>query len=257
MVTEEHDHDDSLESTPDDLAGVVADLRAAYLVDPDELLARRHLSAMAIAAAEVAAAEPAPRRRRRRRVLVPVGVAGGLILATSGLAAAGVLPGPVQRAVAAAARPFGVELQTDSSPIRSDTPGAGGRTADAGSPDTGPPTSTPPVDPSQDAPGHGGTNPGQSEQAPGQQDAPGASGDAPGHGGENPGQSDQAPGQGGANPGQSDQAPGHDPTSTNPSATRPSPPTSHVPPTTLHTPPTSHVPPTTVHTPPTTPAHGK
>ena len=247
VVTEDLDtNDPSGGETPVELQDVIADLRSTFLVAPDEEVTSRHLAAM-----RKEAGVTAPRkfssspRSRRRRSLVAVGVGGGLVLATGGLAAAGVLPGPLQGTVAAVAHPFGIQLPSgDSAPGTDRTPadqnGGGG-------PSAGTPTSVPPTDPWQSAPGQGGTNPGRSDEAPGQQDDPGSSDSAPGHGGDNPGQSDQAPGHGGDNLGQSEEAPGHNPTTTNPSVTAPGR-SKDSPPTTAPTSPT-----TARSTPPTTP----
>ena len=231
---------------PTELGGVVADLKDAFLVPPDELTTRRHLAALAEARDDIEAASSRSRRaRRRRRILVPIGVSGGLILATSGLAAAGELPAPIQHAVAAVAAPFGIDLpETDAPSAPQGTPGteddpstavtstpaapSGGPDADTSSPSPGADTARsapgqvgtdpPPSDrapeqstgpgKSDQVPGHGGTNPGKSGQAPGHGGTdPGKSGQAPGHGGTNPGKSGQAPGHGGTNPGKSGQAP--------------------------------------------------
>lgn len=191
--------------TPPDLADVVADLKVAFLVPPDELTTRRHLAALAAAGSDHESSATRSRRSRRRRILVPIGVTGGLILATSGLAAADVLPAPVQRAVAAVAAPFGIDLHATEAPEGGPTQPDSNESDDGDVTPAGPTSTdgpaadesnpTPPVNPSQDAPGHGGTNPGKSDQAPGQQKDPGQSGSAPGHGGPNPGKSDQAPGR--------------------------------------------------------------
>ncbi len=225
-VNDEVDHlsSDPELPTPTDLVDVVADLKVAFLVPPDELTTRRHLAGLAAFRANQQSAR-SRRTRRRRRILVPLGVTGGLILATSGLAAANVLPAPMQNAVAAVEAPFGIELPTTDTP--DDGPSRSNDDRDRGTDSTpaGPTTSesprvdgsspNPPAAPSQGAAGQAGTNPGHSDQAPGHTGTnPGNSDQAPGHTGTNPGHSDQAPGHTGTNPGHSDQAPGH--TGTNP-----------------------------------------
>lgn len=171
------DDDTSDDAFVSDLAPVTGVLRSHYLQPPSDELAERHLARMMAAVTadgviDLDTIDLRPPRRVRRAVVASL--VGASVLSISGLAAAGVLPAPVQSRVAAMVQPLGLQL-----PGGVDAPGQ-----------------------SEDAPGHGGDSPGQSEDAPGRGgENPGNSEQAPGQGGENPGKSDQAPGQGGQNPG--------------------------------------------------------
>jgi len=227
------------------LAPVVAELRECFLVTPSAEVAQRHLDAMfaAITVAERpddAAAGHVVAMRARRRWIAGAAAAGALAL-TSGLAAAGELPAPLQQRVSGVVANVGIHVPTgvdvpqspDGEHPVDDPAGTNGNPQNDGNGQ------------SEDAPGHGGDAPGQSE-------------DAPGQGGDSPGQSENAPGKGGSDPGNSGNAPdpsttttvddGKTPPSTTPVApsppsTTPTPPSTGVTPTT----PTLPTPPTTVH----------
>ncbi|MBI2705976.1 MAG: hypothetical protein HYX32_11910 [Actinobacteria bacterium] len=192
------------------------DLRRAFIVPVEPSVAQQHLDAMFATAGDRSDTVAAQRSRRKRKLLAAAGVSAGLVFATSGLAAAGVLPEPVQRAIARAASPLGIRLPDGSSLRPSSPDGNGNQTGPdggGGSSDQAPasdrsststaPTSTSPPGNSENAPGQGGENPGNAESAPGQQTDPGNSQNAPGLGGPNPGQAPNGPGQGGQNPGNS------------------------------------------------------
>jgi len=149
-----------------DLQVMAADLRDAFVRNPQPDVATRHLAAMTNATL----APVVPLGRHHRRMAVAAMVAAGGVLAFGGLAAAGVLPASLQSGAAKLVHPIGIVLP------------------DPGDHDRGPSSS-------DQAPGLGGTNPGKADEAPGQQDQPGNSESAPGLGGENPGRSDTAPGQ--------------------------------------------------------------
>ncbi len=91
---------------------IVADLRAAFLIEPDPDTARRHVAAM-VAARE---ARQAPSvlslaAHRSRKALVAAGLAGAVVLGSAGVAAAsGSLPDSLQRVVASVGRPVGIHL---------------------------------------------------------------------------------------------------------------------------------------------------
>jgi hypothetical protein len=94
---------------------VADDLKAAFVRTPDAGTESRHLAAMAAAARGVAAldsgagARSRPRRRTSRTAVASV-IAGATIVVTGGLAAAGVLPAPLQTDVARLVRPLGITL---------------------------------------------------------------------------------------------------------------------------------------------------
>ena len=93
-------------------AAIAADLRAAFLVDPDPTLTERHVAAM-VAARRAHLAPPAISlaTHRTRKALVAAGLAGAVVLGSAGVAAAaGGLPDGLQRAVASAIRPVGIHL---------------------------------------------------------------------------------------------------------------------------------------------------
>src|SRR5262245_34433604 len=105
------------------LGATLVDLRQAFLVPAGPDVAVRHLDAM-FEAARSPASRPVP-LRRRRKALAAAGVCAGLVVATSGLAAAGVLPEPLQRAIARAADPLGIHLP-DGSSLRPSSPDGDG-----------------------------------------------------------------------------------------------------------------------------------
>ena len=239
--------------TDERLQPVVAELRRLYLVAPAAAVEEQHLARMIAVRETSAAAVVAPLGRiRRRRAAVAGAIVAATMAGSIGLAAAGVLPGPLQNAAAAAVRPLGLQLHTTdpeappagSQPAATTTvPGTGNGTGSA----------------ADDAPGRGGENPGQSADSPGQATDPGRSQDAPGHGEDNPGRSDEAPGHTGEAPGKSAEAPGHggdkpgNPGGVTSSVAPPSTKPPVVPPSTARpTPPTSVTPPTTVKVPPST-----
>ena len=83
------------------LLGVM--LREAYLEPPAEDVAERHLAAM-MAASELGSLRAA---RRRRKWMIGMGLGAGVLAGTTGLAAAGMLPAPLQGAVADLVSPLG------------------------------------------------------------------------------------------------------------------------------------------------------
>ena len=178
---------------PAELEGVVADLRQAFLVEPDPAVERAHLAAMALASAtgrDRGSLAPAAAVGAGRKAAVAIGVAGVLVLGSAGLAAAGALPAPVQNAAHRLVAPIGIDL-----PTKPDADGPASTSAD--------PTTTTVPDPTASAepgaqgvaPGQGGTNPGVGGGEP-----PGLIADG-GSVPTDPGASGAAPGQGGVNPG--------------------------------------------------------
>ena len=233
---------DAADAGPADLpASVVDDLRLALASPVDDAVAERHLAALfaeadALAATDrhASSAPVAAFRSRRRLAVAAAGVAVALG-ATSGLAAANMLPAPAQDAVAATAEVFGVDLPS-SDDVPDTTPGGeaparpssttgdptdpgqtdGGETGELPSQGSGQPT-----DPGQPGPppGQDGTNPGQGNPDPdpgdgnqgqgqgsGQPTDPGQPGPPPGQDGTNPGQGNPDPGDG--QPGQAEKSRG-------------------------------------------------
>gem|GEM_PF-3333490 len=146
---------------------IAADLRAAFLVEPDPVMAERHVAAM-VAASEARRAPSAISlaTHRSRKALVAAGVAGAVLLGSAGVAAAsGNLPGPLQRAVASACRPVGIDLPVPGG-------GEGNKSGPfVDEPTTVPPTSatsTPPttVTPGSVAPGGVQSDGGSGSQGP-------------------------------------------------------------------------------------------
>ncbi|MFN8041636.1 MAG: hypothetical protein U0Q07_20640 [Acidimicrobiales bacterium] len=175
---------------------VAADLRQAFLVDPDPAVAQDHLAAMAAVALDRGSLAPTDGRSGRKAVAAAV-VAGAVLLGTAGLAAAGALPAPVQNAAHRLVAPIGIDLPTTAD-------GDGPATTSTTVPPTGGgPTGAAPGA-SGAAPGPEGTNLGVGGGEPPGLVAnggtvptdPGASGAAPGQGGVNPGiGGGEAPGQ--------------------------------------------------------------
>jgi len=127
---------------------IAADLRAAFLVEPDPVTTDRHVAAM-VAASEARRAPSviALATHRSRKALVAAGVAGVVLLGSAGVAAAsGNLPDPLQRAVASACRPVGIVL-----PVPGGEENKSGPPADE--PTTVPPTSATSAAPTTVAPG--------------------------------------------------------------------------------------------------------
>jgi hypothetical protein len=97
----------------DALAAAVAEVRAAFLVEPSPEMAARHLAAMAAAAEDGVAVELPPRSRPVRlftvRRAVALGVAAALT-ASAALASTGSLPRPAQDFVARVASHVGIDL---------------------------------------------------------------------------------------------------------------------------------------------------
>jgi hypothetical protein len=172
------------------VGAVADDLRALYLHPPVEPVAQAHLRTMR-AAVDALAGAPRPvddldaRRRTRRRAL---GVAaGGFVLLSGGLAAAGELPPSIQQRVSSIVSPVGIH------------PPQGRGVADPRGPS---------IDPTVSLPARGPQSNDRQPPAP------------PGQGGVAPGESPNAPGNGGADPGRSEVAPDKDvtprPTTTHP-----------------------------------------
>jgi hypothetical protein len=165
------------------------DLRAAALLEPDDATAARHISAM------VARAERRPigsDGQRGSRAVAAAAVAGVIFVGGVGLAAAatGRLPGPLQRLAMAAARPFGVHLDSSDHPPGAARPHRPG------------PSSPPPR-----TPGSASTrlyHAGVGEQTGGDNNIGGSTASTVPVSGRS-----TAPGQTGADPGRSATAPGH------------------------------------------------
>ena len=232
-------------------AGEIGDqllaLRDDLCLPPDAFTRARHLAAMDAASSTLAPVVGAERRRRPRAVLLVGAATLGVLALTSGLAAAGTLPAPVQRQAARVAHAVGwdipghVDPATDephggsSTETRSGTTPQSGRAsgsnrgADPSTPSApavgtvpvpgpsatapGPPPSAPvPVPGVPEAPGRSGDAP---RPTGSEADAPGSSGSAPGHTDSPagaPGNSGNAPGHadpGSGAPGKSGSAPGH------------------------------------------------
>jgi len=120
---------------------VLADLRAHFLVEPDELTARRHLGRILAARDELtktaAVAQP------RRRVWATAAVASAISLfGTAGMAAAGVLPEPMQNLAADVVAPIGVDLPRKG-PIAAGEPSPGSSTGTGRQTDPSPTTPNP------------------------------------------------------------------------------------------------------------------
>ncbi len=236
-------------------AGAIGDrllaMRDELCVAPDLFTRARHLAAMEAAANDVADAVGAA-GRQRPRALVLVGAATlGVLALTSGLAAAGTLPAPVQRQAARMAHAVGLEIPGRGDAVKEVPTGGSAPGPDPtsrrsprpnrGSTDPSPPPATvgsgaatgrssvptpaaiPPIPaPAPDVP----DVPGGSGDAPGRtgsgSDAPGNSGNAPGHADpvpSAPGNSGNAPGRTGSDaPGKSGSAPGHAPSTDGPAS---------------------------------------
>src|SRR5262245_13412734 len=120
------DHDDLADLIDDEVEQTIADLRDAFLAPVPDDVAARHLAVLDGAMAELQTDALANQRRRRhRKVAAAVGVSAGFVIATGGLAAAGVLPEPVQRVIATAASPLGIHLP-DGSSLRPSSPDGDG-----------------------------------------------------------------------------------------------------------------------------------
>src|SRR4051812_38952933 len=111
------DDDDLDVSTDADLGPALertaADLRTAFVREPDPAVADRHVAAMvaaASAASAVGSTMVVTGPSRRRQLAVAGGVVAAALAFTGGLAAAGVLPRPLQDAVADFVRPVGIDL---------------------------------------------------------------------------------------------------------------------------------------------------
>jgi hypothetical protein len=177
------------------LSEVLDDLRTAFVSEPDDGVARRHLERLRATPVGVVPL-------RRSRPTVAAAAVAGLavtVLGLGGVAAANdALPGPLQDGVAAVAGVVGVDL-----------PDGGGRRAEVPPPVapfdlTGP--DAPVDDPgrSEEAPGHGGEVPGREETAPGQTDTAGETTNKPEA---PPGQTDEAGNSPEAPPGQDNVTP--------------------------------------------------
>jgi hypothetical protein len=177
------------------LPAIAADLRSVFVRAPSSQTAERHLAAMVSASV----APVVPLRSGRKRAAVAGVVAAAAIVLTGGLAAAGVLPAPVQDRVSRLARPLGVNLPRSDdhdervrpdpgsttttaatggigeTPARSSTPGATAETPDDAT--GGGPTTTV-------SGGGGGGGDASSTTSPGQ------SGASSSHSGTAPGQTD-------------------------------------------------------------------
>jgi hypothetical protein len=140
---------------------IIDDLRKVFLCAPTDELVRDHVANMLVVHEATRFLSRDARRKRRGLIMGSALGIGALVAGTGAAAASGRLPNGLQDAVANVVEPLGVDVP-------------GGK--------------------SDDAPGRGGENPGHSDEAPGQQTAPGNSENAPGHGGENPGRSETAPG---------------------------------------------------------------
>ena len=189
-------HDGTPDDIPvvEDLAALVGDrdrsqdvvdqLRAALVQPVDEGVAERHLEAIFAAADEHTKGVIDLRSRSRRRGVVGGAIAIATLTVTSGLAAAGTLPSPIQDAVSSVASVFSIDLPSSSDSDGGidgvDVPGddAPGRTG---------------ATPGATAPGQTGDTPSGPEDTPGAT-APGQTGEPPGGSGSNPGNSGDTPG---------------------------------------------------------------
>lgn len=189
----------------DELSLHLQALRDELTGPPDPQTRWNHVAAMRRAAP---VATPTRVRRSTRSVVAVAAATVGVVVLTTGLAAAGRLPGGAQDRFARLAEVVGVDLPgndqgTDSRP--SDGVGGNARTTrtDRSEQRTG-------AEPDVVAtiPGAAGTPPGSSGTAPGLSSAPGQSGSAPGRSGSAPGQTGTTPGQPGSTPGTSGGSPG-------------------------------------------------
>ncbi len=161
----------------DDLAADLGSLRRALNGASSGRSQWAHLAAMRTAAKGNTTLSL--RHGRRRRFVVAVAAVTGAVGSVSlmgGMAAAGVLPRPVQHAVEAVAGTIGVDVRTPHPPR--DLPGVDRQHS-----------LNDPAYAHEVAPGQSGTTPGQSGTTPGQ------SGTTPGQSGTTPGQSGTTPGQ--------------------------------------------------------------
>jgi hypothetical protein len=140
---------------PDEQA-IAADLRAVFVHDADPELTQRFVDAMASAAG--GAVLPRRSLRRRRAAMAGAVVVAGLFT-TVGLAAADVLPTPIQDGVARLVRPLGIDL-----------PDSGDDDGSRGAIEHDPATTFDRERPgaTTDSPGPGSDNPGSAGAAPGQ-----------------------------------------------------------------------------------------
>ncbi len=184
-----------------------------------------------IAALDALATGPPPARGRRSvpaRMRVAGLVVVGTMLATSGLAAAGVLPAPAQRLVADVLSKVGITVPSEPGSSTGDRPTGTDRPA-VGVPVITDPSeaSTTPVESAGRSAPHGprhaprshgegslpghdhGTPPGQANAPPGQgNEPPGQTNEPPGQTNEPPGQQNEPPGQTNEPPGQTNEPPG-------------------------------------------------
>jgi hypothetical protein len=142
-------------------------------------------------------------RRGVRNIATIAAATATVVVITTGLAAAGRLPGPAQHQVANLADAIGLDLPGKAhSRLPSSSPPPAANTKDNAGVPVGPARVDPATpDATASNPGAAGTPPGGSGSAPGHSGSTsGASGDAPGQTGNTPGQSGSAPGQIGSTP---------------------------------------------------------
>jgi hypothetical protein len=187
-----------------DVQAIAVDLRTVFVRDPQPETAAQHVAAMV----SVSLAPVVPLRRRRKRAAVVGAVALVGVMASGGLAAAGVLPAPLQSGVAHLVRPIGIDLPDSGSHAGQE--GSGDPAPDRGQTDRAPgQQDDPSPSTSTEAPGQSGDTPSPSTPAPGQSgDTPSPSTPAPDQSGDTPSPSTPAPGQSGASSSRSDTAPG-------------------------------------------------
>lgn len=124
------------------------DLRDLYLTDVPAATEQTHLQRIDAATRSLGA--PTPRAAAHRRLLAGTGIAAVVFVSGAGLAAAGVLPPPVQHRIAALGVTFGLHLpsgEDDPAPPPGAAPTEGGGTTS----DLTPPTTMPGATPGDDA----------------------------------------------------------------------------------------------------------
>ncbi|HEX2053731.1 MAG TPA: hypothetical protein VHJ78_08420 [Actinomycetota bacterium] len=146
---------------PDAMSGLVGDLRRAYARPLPMEVQNRQIASLVEAGREASASRPAPWRRRMNGVwyrfsqrFIAGSVVGKVILAasvataaTTGMAATGNLPDPMQIAISAAASHIGVSIPTPA-PVPAPaapgpSPAVAGRAPVANAPAAAPPASSP------------------------------------------------------------------------------------------------------------------
>ncbi|HEY5154857.1 MAG TPA: hypothetical protein VIJ47_08995 [Acidimicrobiales bacterium] len=122
MMDNKEDLRDDLGLSPAETA-IAADLRAAFLVEPDPATAERHIAAMVAAREAIRAPSVISLAgHRSRKAIAAAGLVGAVVLGSAGVAAAsGGLPDPIQRVVASVGRPIGIHLPTPATTVAHDS----------------------------------------------------------------------------------------------------------------------------------------